>query len=268
MFDYLYGVTFHNAVGNGKTKPCRISALDRDKKLHDIVIKLSAGCDRKEADLAIEAIGSFLACDLGIHTPQSFVVGIDPKFVNSISDNLFKKEKNLLSLSYPYAFGSSYLTGFNTITSPLPKLTELQLIQAAKIFAFDALIKNFDRKKSNPNCLTNGKDFAVIDHELAFYPKLFSMEPNIWDTGYMDTIPYKDHIFFDSLKNQNIDLSELKKSWLTLNNKRLEQYSLALPDDWRSSEIAAIAIKNALTHIKDIRDNIEPALHEIKRVLI
>lgn len=268
MFDYLYGVIFHNAVGNGKTKPCRISALDRDKKLHDIVIKLSAGCDRKETDLAIEAIGSFLACDLGIYTPQSFVIGIDPKFVNTISDDIFRSEKNLFSSSYPYAFGSSYLVGFNTLSTPLPELTESQLNQAAKIFAYDALIKNFDRKKTNPNCLTNGKDFAVIDHELAFHPKLFSSEPNIWDDGYMDTIPYKDHVFFDSLKSKYCDFTELKDSFMKLSNNRIDEYFLALPDEWKETEMSELAVKNALTHIRDIRDNIEPALQEIKRVLI
>lgn len=268
MFDYLYAVTFHNTVGNGRTKPCRVSAIDSNKKLHDIVIKLSAGCDRKEADLAIEAITSFLACDLSIHTPQSFVVGIDPKFVESISDKHFSVAKSLLSDSYPYAFGSFYLAGFNTITTPPQQMNDAQFIQAANIFAFDALVKNFDRKKHNPNCLTNGRDFAVIDHELAFHPKLFSFEPNVWDKGYMDTIPYKDHIFYDCLKNNNVDFSQIQSAWEALKDERLNEYYLAIPDEWKNSEMAASAIKHALTHIKEIRDNIELALDEIKRVLI
>ena len=217
-------------VGNGKTKPCRVSAIDHNKKLHDIIIKLSSGCDRKEADLAMEAIGSFL--------------------------------------SYPYAFGSLYLSGFNTITTPPPKMTQIQLKQAANIFAFDALVKNFDRKKSNPNCLTNGKDFAAIDHELAFHPKLFSFEPNVWEFGYMDTIPYKEHIFYDSLRSQTIDFVDIESSWSSLKNERLDEYSLALPDEWKTGELASSAVLNALTHIKEIRDNIKPALEEIKRVLI
>lgn len=268
MFDYLYAVTFHNMVGNGKTKPCRVSAIDHNRKLHDIIIKLSSGCDRKEADLAMEAIGSFLAIDLGVHSPQSFIVEIDPKFVDSINDPNHKVAKNLMSLSYPYAFGSLYLSGFNTITTPPPKMTQIQLKQAANIFAFDALVKNFDRKKSNPNCLTNGKDFAAIDHELAFHPKLFSFEPNVWEFGYMDTIPYKEHIFYDSLRSQTIDFVDIESSWSSLKNERLDEYSLALPDEWKTGELASSAVLNALTHIKEIRDNIKPALEEIKRVLI
>ena len=39
---------------------------------------------------------------------------------------------------------------------------------AAEILAFDTFIANPDRTVENPNCQSNGREFAIFDHELAF----------------------------------------------------------------------------------------------------
>jgi hypothetical protein len=42
------------------------------------------------------------------------------------------------------------------------------LPMAAEILAFDTFIANPDRTVENPNCQSNGREFAIFDHELAF----------------------------------------------------------------------------------------------------
>lgn len=50
--------------------------------------------------------------------------------------------------------------------------TEATRPTAAGVLLFDAIIQNPDRRDENPNCLVQGNELRMIDHELAFAHRL------------------------------------------------------------------------------------------------
>ena len=56
---------------------------------------------------------------------------------------------------------------------------------AASILLFDAIIQNPDRRAENPNCLVQGDELRIIDHELAFMHRVILLWQAPWLLGGM-----------------------------------------------------------------------------------
>ena len=189
---------------------------------------------------------------------QEFVA--DDEFIQTITD---PEIAELARNSAPLAFGSTKLpAGFSTV--PVDKSIPQALIdQAADIFAFDALTLNPDRRPKNPNCLWDGKNFAIYDHELAFLKPLFWQPP--WMIGSLQDLHNPSrHIFFNGLKAKTLNFERFGTAWETITDTRLSQYRNALPAVWSKD---SDAMDEILGYIAQLRDNIRPALNEVARVL-
>lgn len=136
---------------------------------------------------------------------------------------------------------------------------------AAEVFAFDALIANADRRVDNPNCLFLGPDLAIIDHELAFITEgVIGWRPP-WEIGSLDGLRRpQSHLFADQLRGKSVNFDRLMGAWAAITDARLSAYRRALPKEWN---VAMKSADNALKKIAAVRDNLEPALQEIARVL-
>ncbi len=73
------------------------------------------------------------------------------------------------------------------------------------------------------------------------------------------------HIFRNGLKGKIIDYDQIKASWNALSDDQIASYESALPLEWGG---VSNSVKDALTLVKDARDNIDGCLSEIKRVLV
>lgn len=82
--------------------------------------------------------------------------------------------------------------------------------------------------------------------------------------GYLKSMA-EEHVFTAHLKGSRyLDLTPLKPAWSSLSDDALSVYEAALPVEWAD---AAEPIRQAVTHLKAIRDRIDECLAEVERVL-
>jgi hypothetical protein len=164
------------------------------------------------------------------------------------------------------AFGSKKLPpGFSTLPQNKPIPSNLKT-QAAEILAFDLLVQNPDRRPENPNCLSNGDDYAIFDHELAFMTEgLIGWRPP-WEGGGLEAACSR-HIFFSGLKGSNRlpDFSRLYGKWTAISPVRLDEYRAALPPEWAENGGAA---DSSLKYLGNLIENIDSAFANVTRVLV
>ena len=261
MFDKVTALRFDRRMGSGKTKPCLLACMKPDGEEVELIAKFSAGCERGVMALAVESLSAMLAADLHLPIPEPFCVEADSEFIQTITD---PEIAALARKSAPLAFGSKKLPpGFATI--PTDKAIPPDLLDpAAEIFAFDALILNPDRRPSNPNCLSDGRSFAIYDHELAFMLETLFWQPP-WTPGSLHTLSQpSQHIFSNGLKGKAPNFNRLADAWKAITDARLTEYRNALPAAWSND---GDAISRVLGYISQLREHIAPALAEVARVL-
>jgi len=263
MLSRVTAVRFDGRAQSGRTVPCRLACEADDGAEVEVVAKLSNGCDRKVIALAMEAISAMLAADLDLPVPEPFLVTLEPAFVADIPD---EGVRAMAQVSSPVAFGSRHLPQGYT-TWPVEKAIPKQALPtAAEILAFDLLILNDDRRPVNPNCLFNGSSLAIYDHEMAFASTvgIIGWRPP-WEIGALGHIKVtRDHLFFDQLSGKAVNFERLAGAWRAVSDVRLAQYRAALPPEWNSAGPEA---DQALLHIGQVRDNMDAALQEVRRVI-
>jgi len=210
----------------------------------------------------MEALAALLASDLDLPVPEPFLVLLDEDFINSVTDSAAADQ---MRRSNRVAFGSKQLPPGYTTWPQGKSIPRDVLTLAAEIFAFDALIANDDRRMDNPNCLFRGSSVAIFDHEMAFFTEGIVGWIPPWERGGLEHLrgPGR-HLFGDQLRSKALNLDRLAGAWLAVSDSRLEEYFDALPDEWSEADVQA---ERALTHVAMVRDNIEAALNEVRRVL-
>ena len=121
-------------------------------------------------------------------------------------------------------------------------------------------------RPDNPNMQVKGEQFAIYDHELAFIWEgvLFWKPP--WQPGGLDNVAQPDkHVFFAAIKSQAVDFSRLIGAWEAISDARLAEYRAALPTEWES---ANDTIEKVLGFVRELRENIQPAMMEVQKVLV
>lgn len=261
MFELVEATRFDRKMGVGRTKPLLL-VCDGPNGEIEVVAKFSAGCSI--GGLVREAMTAMLALDLGLPVPAPFLVQLSPEFIDSIPDAVvadFLRKGDLLG------FGSQRLPdGYAAWIPPAARMSADLEQEALDIFALDCWLTNGDRRVSNPNLLTNGKRFAIFDHELALMTtlNLFWKEP--WVVNALDGArPPKEHLFFDHLRGRaaySFDL--LRSRFQAISDQRIAAYVNALPPSWVADAQTALKAK---AYIIDLRSNLSPAGTELTRAL-
>ena len=262
MLSHVTAVRFDGRVQTGRTAPCRLTCEAAGGTEVEVVAKLSDGCDRKVTALVMEAIAAMLAADLDLPVPEPFLVTLDPEFITGVPD---KTVADMARRSNPVAFGSKQLPPGYTSWPVGKAIPKDALATAVEIFAFDALIVNDDRRPANPNCLFNGSSLAIYDHETAFFTEgILGWQPP-WEVGSLESCKQAGrHLFSEQLCGKAVNFDRFAGAWLAVTNERLIAYRAALPDAWNAAKQDA---EHALMYIGQVRDNIEAALQEVRRVL-
>lgn len=249
MLNRVTASRFVRRMGSGRTKPCLIECEDDAGQKVELVVKYSSMLMEHEKNLALEAIVAMLAADLQLPVAEPFVVELDPQFIATLTDATLKQA---LTESCPLAFGSALKTG---VTAWLQNQTvsKNHAQAAAEIAIFDQIIINSDRRPVNPNCLFEGDDLLIIDHELTFTRALFWQEP--WQDGGLGDLESRErHIFgrpyFEAPLN---NLDRFTAAWESLPVTRFDEYRSALPSSWVYDETHLAGI---LDYLKDAQGNI------------
>jgi len=250
-------------MDKGQTKPNLIACEDDAGNEMELVVKCSSGCMLKEKSLAYEAMAAMLAADLNLPVPQPYVVEFDETFLNSMEEGSVKK---LLTESCKYAFGSKFLPAGFAIWATGGKIPAALTDEAAEVFVFDAIIVNSDRRPINPNCLFNGTEIAIFDHELVFGfdQILFWKDP--WIDGALDTFNSREfHIFAGPyFEKPPRGLQRFVDAWQALPESRFSEYKNALPPEWIGD---GIFVDNIIIYLQQVKANIQIVVANALKVL-
>lgn len=262
MLERVTAHRFDGRMGNGKTWPCKLTCEAADGQEIEVVAKFSAGCERRVGGLVAEAIGAMAAADLDLGVPEPYLVAFDDAFVDAMPPQHNDMAKRMRD-SVRVAFGSRKLPPGFTVWPHGKGLLIAIRQQAAEIFAFDCLIENPDRRPENPNLLLDGRSFAIFDHELALFPSSILFRHPPWEVGALQATAPR-HALFEGLKGRSYDWARLQGAWEGLTDDRLDAFMRALPPEWKDGDGAAA---EALVCLRNVRQNIRPALAEVARVL-
>jgi hypothetical protein len=262
MLETVTPVRFHTPVTSGRTKPALVECEKTDETLVEVVAKFAGGCDRGEAALAMEVVAACLAADLALPIPKPYLLAIDPAWIGTVPDAAYR---SIVARSGAIAYGSTHVGSDYRAWTSYDRLTPQLVPLALAIFCFDAFINNSDRRDDNPNCLRKDEQLRIFDHELAFLYKgvLFWREP--WNVGAL--APFASpgrHIFHAKLKGQALDTAPVRAAWAALSDDRLAGYKSSVPAAWSNAETA---VDDAIDLIQGVRDHIDDALAEVRRVL-
>lgn len=261
MFEQVEAVRFDRKMSNGRTTPMLLGCDGPEGEL-EIVAKFSEGCSI--GGLIREAMTAMFALDLGLPVPPPYLVQLSDDFIDSIPD---PKIADFLRKGDRFGYGSQRLpNGYATWIEPAGRMSDLLEQEALDIFALDCWLTNGDRHVNNHNLLTDGKRFAIFDHELALMTdlNLFWKEP--WEVHALDGAqPPKEHVFFRHLRSRaSYTLDTMCSRITALTDQRISDYAGALPPSWAAE---TQTIVKAITFIMSLRDNLAPAGTELKRAL-
>jgi hypothetical protein len=261
MFESIQAVRFDRKMGIGKTKPMLLACEGYEGEV-EVIAKFSEGCSI--GGLIREAMTAMFAIDLGLPVPQPYLVQLTSDFIDSIPD---LEVAAFLRKGDGFGFGSRRLPdGFAAWIEPVGRMSGSLEQQACEILALDCWLTNGDRHTANHNLLTDGKSFAIFDHELALMTdlNLFWKEP--WRINALEGArPPQEHVFFAHVRGRSgYPIDDVCSRIVALTDQRISDYASALPESW-AAERQTVA--NATSFIMSLRDNLDPACTEFERAL-
>ncbi len=154
--------------------------------------------------VAKEVLGSVLAREFGLFSPDYALVELDDAFINTFLD---AKQQSILATKHNgLKFASRYQEGM-PIFSPAKHKKFLRPYDIANIFAFDCLIYNIDRgrRADKPNLLVEDDNYLLIDHELCLpfidnEAGLYNMIMEKFNRSELD-YSYKNHLLYKTIKS-------------------------------------------------------------------
>jgi hypothetical protein len=263
VFESITATRFDRRMTNGRTGPFLLECENEVGELVEVVAKFSGpqvGVD----GLVREALCAMLAADLGLPVPPCYCVHLEPPFLAALKGT-HPAEAAALVAAVPTGFGSAKLPPGYAIWMRDRSIPKAMQQGAAEIYAFDLLIQNPDRRPDNPNLQSRGERFAIFDHELALVTQgvLFWKPP--WVLGALvGAGAIGKHILRSGLKGFQPDYARLIGAWEAIDDHRHAAYRAALPQEWSTNPDAA---DTATAFLKELRENLRPAMQEILRTL-
>lgn len=208
-----------------------------------------------------EWFAAAMARVLGIHVPEPFELVVTKAFADALLDD---KERTIARASIGSAFASGYVSkGLTQHTKELPDpgLRE----PAAELAAFDMLIHNPDRRRSNPNLLVSRAELVAIDHGDAFsfvFPIFGAPDPAI---DPLLTV-VEEHAVRDWLRGTEFSLERFRDALTRLTDEVLAEIATGTPSAWQTG-FAVGKSKEIVDVMKRRRDAAEKWLPQVEACL-
>ncbi|MBX7248928.1 MAG: hypothetical protein K1X35_07725 [Caulobacteraceae bacterium] len=268
MIETVEAVRILGEAEQGRTRPLR-AAVETATGVREVYLKIP-GQHLPVEGLVNEMLGSLLAGDLNLPTPQPYFVRIPPELLEALEGPTDIKAR--LADAPNTLFGSldagSTWRRWNTTDYVA---AEVQGI-AVQAFAFDAFVANPDRHPGNPNVMKSKGDGRVllIDHENAFGYRMKLFPPfRPWELGNLAPMAVRgaesEHVFYGGLAGKpDLDFEGVERMWSRLSDIRFGEYDALLPMEW---EAERPRLQEAITQLKQVRDRMPECLQELRRVL-
>lgn len=247
---------------SGRTRPMLIRGVCTQTGIKDEYVVKLKGSPEMFADACMnELIGSFIAAELNLNIPSPATVEISPELLEIMTGH---GNYNFASQSLGLNFGTIYKEGYLEIIAGQKLSADLKE-KLYDIFAFDILVGNPDRRIDKPNFLSNGKDFLIYDHELAFsFTQIlsFARNPQPWLIPLAEMDWISRNYCFTQLKGKPFDFSSFVTRLEGLNENFWTIADKLIPSEWKTSNY--LVIKD---HINSIVANSQVFIQELNRIL-
>jgi hypothetical protein len=251
MLPIYQACNFDHIVSGGSTRPWQVLVSVQGNPIPFIVKLYKKDYIDQFKTVAKEVYSSVLANKLGIKTPTPALIEFPNDFISTLPSNL---QEELYTKDQRLKFGTHYIQSSYQYQNTLHPLAKFNNIE--RIYAFDNLIKNGDRKVEKPNVLLKGNDIYVIDHEVSFAVDKSTIDllnENKW------IYDKENHIFYRHLKDKNVSekktmFKDFSDSLSELDFSSLDPYYEQLRTIGHDTQIHYLSIKDYLCAVQRNRE--------------
>lgn len=223
-------VTLINSeMPGGSSRPWLV-AVETEKGYDNYVVKPFSAKDMQQLPyLNKEVYASIIAQELEIPIPVPALVKFDNNFIGTLTE---QQRERIISLDRRIVFDCKYHEGYAEFGNGYNP-SKFNYVDAQTIFAFDVLIRNFDRRKDKPNLLLAGNEYLCIDHDRSMdIRKTFTEYCNLDGWSAFVNAGSSGHLFHSYLKSKKaeVDFIEFKEIFKTFNTRTLEKTVCTLTD--------------------------------------
>lgn len=252
-------------LSSGANKPIVIRGVHANgEQSGEYVLKYRGGERMDVGACRRELLAAWLAAEMDISVPEPVVVRVDVSFAQKVPNEIGAiLAKSSLGLN----FGSRFIEG-KTVVQPEVALPQDLLQSAARIFVFDLLTQNSDRRSEKPNSFLADSKIYIIDHELAFaflslLPIFANSKP--WILSEIDIKTAKNHLFYPDLRTKKeINWEAAINALQQITPQFWHCAHSLLPKDWQDSE----EINRIRNHFESIQQNSGTFISEICNKLL
>lgn len=253
--------TYIGSPSVGRCEPLKIRC-EVDGSFEDYFVKFSGNPEIyfKGHSLARELYGTCMAKSFGIPTPDIAFVEIDGDMFSSCVPI---EHQETVRNSNGKNFGSKLITGNLTATKTV---RPDHISQAVKVFCFDMLIGNSDRRVNNSNSFETNEGYIVIDHEQAFpFSKpqtILGLDVPIWE--YIKDPWHKEHVFYSSIHSRDcgFEIEEFVTRLDEINERFFVTIEEQIPFEWRD-DVAQTHIRTKIIEATRNKELFARSLREI-----
>jgi hypothetical protein len=245
----------------GKSRALLLTCRSQGGTAVECVVKIDARLDRPPAEHLCEWLAAALAAQLGITVPIAYRINLSLDFANSISEAPVRKD--VAASVGATAFGSHLLSGHTQWLTDGAVPAELRE-KAWELLAFDILIHNVDRRRSNPNVLHRRDEVVAIDHAEAF-----SFTVPIIGGAPPEADPLvrvvEQHVFRWALRGKEPQLDRFRAALAGLSDGILGEIADATPREWQQGAAAGLMqrIMRVMSKRRDLVDRWLPMVEHV-----
>lgn len=265
MLEILDARRLEKIFKSGRTHPLVIDCEKQiqgqksgSASLHLMVVKARGLPEVSEQSLFCELFGNLLARELGISTPNPALIRLSPNFVDQANQVLASDH---IQIQVGIGVGCEYFPQFYPITENGNMKPE-EVEQATRIYAYDLLVQNPDRRQDKPNCANHKGQIVAYDFELCFtfLMALIGVKTSPWEIT-KHGICLK-HFFRTALRAKEVSWAPFLGALQALHKSRLDVIIGELPEGWKQWGLAV------QRHIEQVIINIREFEFELQRSLL
>lgn len=224
-------VRFEQAMPTGRTRPLLLECAHVDgdtERRGRFVVKAIGLPEVAEFTLCHELLGCRLARLFGLSAPESVLVSLSPSFISAVDSDL---EREGLRAKPGLAVGVEYIRNLYAFPAS-PSLGENEIVEAARIYAFDLATQNPDRTGRWPNCGRAPEGLVPYDFENAFSFRFALLKPEPWEASRLGFA--KQHLFHGQLRSADVDWANVFGPMRKVSVQDVEVVCGTIPDPWRA----------------------------------
>lgn len=252
-------------LSSGANKPIVIRGVNLgEEQAGEYVLKYRGAERMNETSCRRELLCAWIADEMDIWIPEPVAVHVDAGFANNVPEEI---RTVMTTRALGLNFGNRFIEG-KTIIQPDEILAPELHQSAARIFAFDLLTQNGDRRPEKPNAFVADGNIYVIDHELAFgFLSMLPMfaNPNPWVLNETDISAAQRHLFYPTLRHsKDVNWTAALSTVHNLTPQFWRRAGELLPEAWQNPA----EINRIQSHFESIQQHLTTFLAEIWNKLI